>query len=78
MVWFYVLGSVVVVSLLSLVGIAFLSVDRERLERILLFLISFAAGALAGDAFIHLIPEAFEELGTGLLTPLLIIAGMLA
>ncbi|MDP3879550.1 MAG: ZIP family metal transporter, partial [Dehalococcoidales bacterium] len=40
--------------------------------------ISFAAGALAGDAFIHLIPEAFEELGTGLLTPLLIIAGMLA
>ncbi|MDZ4230357.1 MAG: ZIP family metal transporter [Dehalococcoidales bacterium] len=78
MVWFYTLGSVAVVSLLSLVGIAFLSFDRERLERMLLFLISFAAGALAGDAFIHLIPEAFEELGSGLLTPLLIIGGMLA
>jgi zinc and cadmium transporter len=40
------------------------------------FLISFAIGALAGDAFIHLIPEAFAELGPGLSTSLLIILGM--
>ncbi len=77
MVWVYAIGSVVVVSLISLVGIFFLSIDRERLDKMLLFLISFAVGALAGDAFIHLIPQAFEEMGTKLTAPLLIIGGML-
>lgn len=77
MVWVYAIGSVVVVSLISLVGIFFLSIDRERLDKMLLFLISFAVGALAGDAFIHLIPQAFEEMGTKLTVPLLIIGGML-
>lgn len=77
MVWVYSLGSVIIVSLIALVGIFFLSIDREKLDRMLLILISFAVGALLGDAFIHLIPEAFEELGTGLLTPLLIVGGMM-
>ncbi|RJQ37980.1 MAG: ZIP family metal transporter [Dehalococcoidia bacterium] len=76
MVWFYTLASVVFVSLLSLVGIFFLLADRTRLQKLLPFLVSFAIGALAGDAFIHLIPEAFEKLGAGLSTSLLIILGM--
>jgi zinc and cadmium transporter len=76
MVWIYALGSVILVCLLSLIGIFFLAVDRARLQRILLILVSFAIGALAGDAFIHLIPQAFEELGTGLSTSLFILLGM--
>lgn len=77
MVWFYALGSVVLVSVISFVGIFFLSVDRAKLNRMLLILVSFAIGGLTGDAFIHLIPEAFEELGTGLSTSLFIIVGVL-
>lgn len=49
------------VSLISLIGIATLSLKQDLLRRMLFLLISLAAGALLGDAFIHLIPEAFEE-----------------
>jgi len=77
MIWTYALASVVLVSLLSLVGIVFLAIDRARLQRILLVLVSFAVGGLAGDAFIHLIPEAFRDLGLNLSTSLLIILGVI-
>lgn len=76
MVWFYTMASVIFVSLLSLAGIFFLLADRARLQRMLPFLVSFAIGGLSGDAFIHLIPQAFAELGPGLSTSLLIILGM--
>ncbi len=77
MAWGYAIVSVVLVSLLSLVGIFFLAADPARLRRILLILVSFAIGGLAGDAFIHLIPEAFRDLGIRLHTSLLIILGMI-
>lgn len=77
MVWTYALGSAITVSILSFVGLLFLSFGRVKLEKNLLFLVSFAVGALAGDAFIHLIPEAFEKMGMPLYTSLLIIVGML-
>jgi zinc and cadmium transporter len=67
-----------VVSLLSLVGIFFLSLNVQRLRRILLFLVSFAVGGLFGDAFIHLLPESFAKLGPTLATSLYIILGILA
>lgn len=56
-IWLYTLSSVVAVSLISLIGIVSLGVRQERLERILFYLVSFSAGALLGDAFIHLLPE---------------------
>lgn len=56
-IWLYTLGSVIVVSLMSLVGIFALGVRPEPLERILLYLVSFSAGALLGDVFIHILPE---------------------
>jgi zinc and cadmium transporter len=64
------------VSLVSLIGITTLSLKQEFLKRILFLLISLAAGALLGDAFIHLIPEAFAEADTTLVA-LLILAGVL-
>lgn len=76
-VWFYSLASVIFVSLISLIGVFTLSLKRETLSKILLLLVSFAVGALFGDAFIHLLPETFKELGANLSTSLLIIAGLL-
>lgn len=42
-----------------------------------LLLVSFAVGGLFGDAFIHLLPEAFGELGTNLAVSLYAILGIL-
>jgi zinc and cadmium transporter len=76
-IWIYSLLAVTLISLVSLVGIFTLAIKKERLTRLILFMVSFAVGALFGDAFIHLIPEAFEKLGNGVLVPVLILAGIL-
>ncbi len=60
MEWLYSIGSVVLVSLISLVGVVTLSMSEARLKRMVFVLVGLATGALFGDAFIHLLPEAFE------------------
>ncbi|MEK7201481.1 MAG: ZIP family metal transporter [Patescibacteria group bacterium] len=67
-----------IVSIVSLIGVVALSWKESLLRSVLFLLISVAAGALLGDAFIHLIPEAFEETGDPLLISLLILGGFLA
>lgn len=75
----WTIGSVAVVSALSLVGALTLVVRAGVLERSLLALISFAAGALLGDAFIHLLPEVAEsEAGFDLTASFCLLAGVLA
>lgn len=76
-VWLYSIISVLLVSLVSLIGAATIALNLERLKKILLFLVSFAAGALLGDAFIHLIPEAFEESKITVVIPFVILFGIL-
>ncbi len=51
-----------VVSLISLIGIAF-SLREQWLNKALSSLVAIAAGALMGAAFLHLIPEAIEQKG---------------
>lgn len=62
-VWTYTLISVLIVSLISLIGIFVFSWKSKKFHEILIFLVSFAAGTLLGDAFLHLIPEAMEKEG---------------
>ena len=69
--------SVLVVSLVSLIGIFTLSLKEEILKKYVFVFISLAVGALLGDAFIHLIPEAFENSSNIILTSILIITGVL-
>lgn len=76
-VWLYSLISVTIVSVISLIGILTITLRKESLKKIILFLVSFAVGGLFGDAFIHLLPESFESLGINLKVPLLVIAGVL-
>lgn len=73
----YALASVIIVSLVSFIGLATLSVKEERIKKGVFFMVSLAVGALLGDAFIHLIPEAFEQAANSFIISLLIIAGML-
>ena len=76
-IWLLSLASVCLVSLVSLVGLVTLSLDETRTRRLASLLVSFAAGALLGDAFIHLIPEMFREEGVRLRPSLLVLAAML-
>ena len=75
--YIYALGSVIVVSLISLVGVFELSLRKELLEKYIFIFISIAVGALLGDAFIHLIPETFKDTTNPLLMSILIIVGIL-
>ncbi len=72
----YAILSVVVVSLVSLVGVLALSVREDRLKKSVYILVSVAVGALLGDAFIHIIPEAFETSTNVTSTALLVIVGI--
>lgn len=55
--WIYAIISVTFISLLSFLGLIGLSIKETTLRKLLLILVSTAAGALLGDVFIHLIPE---------------------
>jgi len=77
-VWFYSLTSVLVVSLLSFIGVLFLAIKKSILQKLLLFLVSFAAGGMLGGAFIHLLPEAIDQLGVGFNFSLSVLGGILA
>ncbi|MBI2632567.1 ZIP family metal transporter [Candidatus Pacearchaeota archaeon] len=73
----YSLVSVILVSLISFIGLVTLSIKTEKLKLALIYLISFSAGALLGDAFIHLVPEIMENGGYTLNSAIYILIGIL-
>ncbi|MES3031781.1 MAG: ZIP family metal transporter [Patescibacteria group bacterium] len=75
--YIYALIGVVVVSLVSLVGVFTLSIKEEVIRKYIFLFVSLAVGALLGDAFIHLIPEAFETSSNPITVSLLIILGVI-
>ena len=64
-------------SLISFVGVFTLSLKEEILRKYIFLLISLAVGALLGDAFIHIIPEAIEESTSPSFASVLVISGIL-
>lgn len=66
-----------IVSSISFVGLSLLFIRLKSIQKITLFLVSFAVGGLLGDAFIHLIPESFESISNPSTTSLLILSGLL-
>lgn len=58
----YALIASIAVSLISLIGIFALLIKDETLQKIMIFLVAFAAGGLIGGAFLDLIPEAAEHI----------------
>lgn len=71
-----IFGSIFAVSIISLIGVIMLGLEEALLKRAMLYLVSFSAGALFGDAFIHLIPETVEQFGFGPVTGLYVLAGI--
>jgi zinc and cadmium transporter len=76
--WVLGLISVVAISVISLVGILTLWLADKKLKKAFVYMVSFAAGGLFGDAFLHLIPEAAGETGLEITASFLIILGILS
>jgi len=74
---FWAVIATFVVSLVSFIGVVTLAFKEKLLNRIVILLVGFSAGALIGGAFLHLIPEAFEK-GTSEVIFLYVILGFVA
>jgi len=60
MVLAYIMTAVILVSLLSLVGVLFLVLQKGTLKKYIIYIVSFAAGAMLAAAFLDLLPEAVK------------------
>jgi zinc and cadmium transporter len=58
----WILLATLINSLLGLIGIFSLLINKKLLGAVLKYLIAFSAGALLGGAFFHLLPESLEHL----------------
>ncbi|WP_247728794.1 ZIP family metal transporter [Halovivax limisalsi] len=59
----WILLTTVLISLFAWIGVLTLYLADHLVERLLLWLVAFAAGALLGGAFFHLLPRAIETRG---------------
>src|SRR6185369_10484474 len=76
-IYSYTFLSVAVVSLISFAGVFTLGLREEILRKYIFLFISLAVGALLGDAFIHIIPEAIAESASPHLASVLVICGVI-
>lgn len=65
MILIWILSATALVSVISLVGVFTLIIKKELFDKILIPVVGFAAGALIGNAFLHLLPEAIEREASG-------------
>ena len=77
LVFVYALISVIIVSLISLIGIFTLSLNERFLNKCLFVLVSLAVGALFGDAIIHLIPSALKNIDSSALVSFFVLLGII-
>jgi zinc and cadmium transporter len=62
MVFWYALLSVIIVSLLSLLGAVFIVFQRKLIDWLTTYLLAFSSGILLGTTFYDLIPDGFARL----------------
>jgi len=74
---FYSLLAVIIISLISIFAIYWLISHIPNFSRFVIPLVSLAVGSLLGDAFIHLLPEANENIPNQIAVSLLTIFGIL-
>lgn len=76
-IFLWAIVSVVIVSLISLIGLFSISIKEDKLKKILIYLVSFSTGALLADTFFHLLPEAVEETGFNIWLSIYILSGII-
>ncbi|HDI06505.1 MAG TPA: ZIP family metal transporter [Candidatus Aenigmarchaeota archaeon] len=59
----WILVSTFLISTIAFIGAISLFLKEKYLNKILLILVAFSAGALIGGAFLHLLPEAISKAG---------------
>jgi zinc and cadmium transporter len=64
--------SVSVVSLLSLLGVALISMKKKTLERIITYTLAFSSGVLLSSALLELMPESVARIGNAAFTWVLV------
>ena len=73
----FALVSVFLVSLISFIGVFSLTLGEQKVRAVLTYIISFAAGALLGNALIHLLPVAFTSTLSSFMVSLGTLAGII-
>lgn len=73
----YALLSVALVGGASLAGAFVLTLRGSFVAKALLYLVSFATGAILGTVFLHLLPEVMEHSGDPLLGSALVLGGLI-
>ena len=61
LIWIIVTTSLI--SVIAFIGALVLFLKEKILDKIILVLVAFSAGALIGGAFLHLLPESILEIG---------------
>lgn len=64
-----------IISLIAFAGVLTFFLKEKWLNKILLVLVALSSGALLGGAFLHLLPEAINEVGAGLEVFLFLLLG---
>ena len=73
----YIIIATFLVSLCGLIGIFTFSINERKLSMMLMHLVSLAAGALMGGAFIHLLPESSTQLDSGTMFTMVLLSFVL-
>lgn len=73
----YILLSVFGISLASLTGVFLLSLSTKLLKKVMLYLVSFAVGALFANTFLHVLPEVIESSGNLRFSLSLVLGGII-
>jgi len=73
----YIIIASFLIASSALIGLVSLLIKKELIDKILLFFVSLSAGTLMGGAFLDLMPEATEKLGSNTVFPFILISFIL-
>jgi zinc and cadmium transporter len=76
--YIYAFVGVLAVSIISLIGLFFISFSEKNLQKYISIFVGLAVGSLLGDSFIHLIPESLEIYSNTTIPSILVIFGIIA
>ncbi len=57
----YALSAALIISTVSFVGLSTLALSQSRLTKLLPYLVALAAGAMLGNALLHMVPHSLER-----------------